>query len=629
MTSLSINLRSLISVCSTPLGMESGAIKDSQITASTQWGDNHATSRARLNLKFTGVKRGAWSSRVLDLKQWLQVDLGSYTTVTGVATQGRNGYRPGQWVTKYRLQYSNDGVNFHFYKEKDDNSFKLFDGNQDTDSSVYHKLARQITARYIRFIPVEWRNHISMRVEIYGCEGCLAPLGLEDGTITDIQVDLGRYTRVTRVANQGLNASNEWVTKYKLQYSDDGKNFHYYKQQGDNKWTVRAVYVSFTGPPKIQLIYDTYTIYSMYDCPGMESQAIEDAQISASSQLDGNHSVIQGRLHLKRNDQKQGGWSALTNDLNQWLQVDLNTFARITVIATQGRHGFKEWVTKYSFQYSNDGCVSPYGMKNRKISDSQIKSSSQLDENLSAKHSRLHSKANRENGGSWSALKNDVKQWLQVDLGSYIRVTDIATQGRNGHDEWVTKFRLQCGEDEDIFHFFEDPEDFAAMVFKGNADSDTVVYNALAPPIITRYIRFKPAEWHNRISIRIEIYGCPGCINPLGMAYGSISDIHITASSQLDGNHSASQARLHFQADGYKVGGWSALSNDRNQWLQVDFGKYTTVTRLATRGVDGYNQWVTKYMLQYSDDGINFHLYKEAKSSSAKVPDVLGFYFLC
>ncbi|XP_022805106.1 coagulation factor V-like [Stylophora pistillata] len=249
-------------MCSTPLGMESGAIKDSQITASTQWGDNHATSRARLNLKFTGVKRGAWSSRVLDLKQWLQVDLGSYTTVTGVATQGRNGYRPGQWVTKYRLQYSNDGVNFHFYKEKDDNSFKLFDGNQDTDSSVYHKLARQITARYIRFIPVEWRNHISMRVEIYGCEGCLAPLGLEDGTITDIQVssflrlddnysptqlndknpwlqvDLGRYTRVTRVANQGLNASNEWVTKYKLQYSDDGKNFHYYKQQGDNKWTV-------------------------------------------------------------------------------------------------------------------------------------------------------------------------------------------------------------------------------------------------------------------------------------------------------------------------------------------------------------------------------------------------------
>ena len=103
-------------------------------------------------------------------------------------------------------------------------------------------------------------------------------------------------------------------------------------------------------------------------------------------------------------------------------------------------------------------------MENRKISDSQIKSSTQLDENHSAKHSRLHSKANRENGGSWSALKNDVNQWLQVDLDSYIRVTGIATQGRNGRDEWVTKFRLQYGENEDILHFFEDPGHFTAQV---------------------------------------------------------------------------------------------------------------------------------------------------------------------
>ena len=35
-TSYSTYLCSLISVCSTPLGMESGAIKDAQITASTQ-----------------------------------------------------------------------------------------------------------------------------------------------------------------------------------------------------------------------------------------------------------------------------------------------------------------------------------------------------------------------------------------------------------------------------------------------------------------------------------------------------------------------------------------------------------------------------------------------------------------
>lgn len=44
-------------------------------------------------------------------------------------------------------------------------------GNTDRDTVVYHKLNPSITARYIRFRPVAWHRHISMRMEIYGCEG--------------------------------------------------------------------------------------------------------------------------------------------------------------------------------------------------------------------------------------------------------------------------------------------------------------------------------------------------------------------------------------------------------------------------------------------------------------------------
>ena len=50
-------------------------------------------------------------------------------------------------------------------------------------------------------------------------------------------------------------------------------------------------------------------------------------------------------------------------------------------------------------------------------------------------------------------------------------------------------------------------------MFIGNQDSDTVAYNTLTPPITTRYIRFKPVEWYSHISMRIEIYGCPGIHN--------------------------------------------------------------------------------------------------------------------
>ena len=110
-----------------------------------------------------------------------------------------------------------------------------------------------------------------------------------------------------------------------------------------------------------------------------------------------------------------------------------------------------------------------------------------------------------------------------------------------------------------------------------------------------------------------------GCVAPLGFESGAIIDSQISASSELDGTTLPGQARLHFKSDGSKAGGWSALNNDLNQWLQVELGSYTTVTRVATQGRDGYDQWVTKYRLQYSNDGVNFQMYKEPGGSLAKV----------
>ena len=98
--------------------MENGAILDRQITASSQWDDNHAPFQGRLYFQATGKKQGGWSAAQGNSRQWLQVDLGSqFAKVTRVATQGRNGGHT-QWVTSYKLQYSNDGVNFHYYREQ-------------------------------------------------------------------------------------------------------------------------------------------------------------------------------------------------------------------------------------------------------------------------------------------------------------------------------------------------------------------------------------------------------------------------------------------------------------------------------------------------------------------------------
>ena len=110
------------------------------------------------------------------------------------------------------------------------------------------------------------------------------------------------------------------------------------------------------------------------------------------------------------------------------------------------------------------------------------------------------------------------------------------------------------------------------------------------------------------------------CQTPLGMQNGAIQDSQIKASSEWDGNHAAIQGRLHFKAIPGKAGSWSARSNDMNQWLQIDLGnQHTKVTRIATQGRNAYNQWVTKYKLLFSDNGVNFRYYKEQGNQAIKV----------
>ena len=107
------------------------------------------------------------------------------------------------------------------------------------------------------------------------------------------------------------------------------------------------------------------------------------------------------------------------------------------------------------------------------------------------------------------------------------------------------------------------------------------------------------------------------------MENGATSDAQISASSQWDNYHGPRRARLNGKRSaGNGVGAWCAITNDIYQWLQVDLRKYTTVTRIATQGRSDLNQWVTKYRLQYSEDGVNFHFYKALGQDSAMVRPV-------
>ena len=106
------------------------------------------------------------------------------------------------------------------------------------------------------------------------------------------------------------------------------------------------------------------------------------------------------------------------------------------------------------------------------------------------------------------------------------------------------------------------------------------------------------------------IFSSEICKLALGMQNRRIPNYAITASSSWDANHAPHLGRLHFTARGRLQGAWSSRYNNRFQFFQVDFRKPTKVSHIATQGRQNANQWVTQYRLAYSQDGLNWALYK-------------------
>ena len=103
----------------------------------------------------------------------------------------------------------------------------------------------------------------------------------------------------------------------------------------------------------------------------------------------------------------------------------------------------------------------------------------------------------------------------------------------------------------------------------------------------------------------------PVCNYPLGVEDYRIPDSGFSASS-LSINpivlHSASYARLNhaavFSADGKRVvaGAWVALTDDANQFIEVNLGGLKWVSGVVLQGRDSKDHWITKFIAQYKVD---------------------------
>uniref|UniRef100_A0A8C4F1E1 Contactin associated protein like 3 n=1 Tax=Dicentrarchus labrax TaxID=13489 RepID=A0A8C4F1E1_DICLA len=86
------------------------------------------------------------------------------------------------------------------------------------------------------------------------------------------------------------------------------------------------------------------------------------------------------------------------------------------------------------------------------------------------------------------------------------------------------------------------------------------------------------------------------------------------SSSQLTSSHGPVFAKVN-RREG--AGGWSPLISDRYQWLEVDLGRRTQITAVATQGRYGSSDWLTGYLLMFSDTGHNWRQHRQEDSLGA------------
>ncbi|KAK3699402.1 hypothetical protein QZH41_018563 [Actinostola sp. cb2023] len=93
---------------------------------------------------------------------------------------------------------------------------------------------------------------------------------------------------------------------------------------------------------------------------GMQNGAIQNEQLTSSSDFSKYHTAARGRVGTVPDANGQaGGWCAGGNHINQfqYLQLHFGQRRRICRVATQGMAEFPIWVTGYSMEFSNNGHI--------------------------------------------------------------------------------------------------------------------------------------------------------------------------------------------------------------------------------------------------------------------------------
>ena len=244
-------------------GIQSGILN---VNSSSVYDSSFSPYRCQFDYQ---IREGSscWGAASNDLNQYLQLSSPICFNFHAIVTAGRPD--ADQWITTYSLAYTIDGSQWLPYNEGE-----ILRGNTDRNTRVEHQLI-PFLARAVRIKPLTWSTHISLRVELFISDAaeffqrCINDVlipAIELGVPVKVSsvwdssydasririnysgnreggnswissvADLNQWVLITtiipkqwfKISLQGRGASSQWISKFYLSYTFDGKTWHLY-----------------------------------------------------------------------------------------------------------------------------------------------------------------------------------------------------------------------------------------------------------------------------------------------------------------------------------------------------------------------------------------------------------------
>ncbi|XP_035682686.1 lactadherin-like [Branchiostoma floridae] len=449
--------------------MENGTIEDGDITASSYY-RYWPPWAARLD-----GDNACWRPSESN-GSWIQVDLKDNKTVSGVITQGYDGFFDfnDYWITGYEVYYLSTSGSLEAVKDRY-LSGNTFSGNTDLNGHKTNMFEEPIVTQVIRLYPTSWQRGPGLRMELLGCD-FIASTAQSTTAI--------RTTPNVAASVTDFEAQNDPRGSLSVDTVDCSTDF---RRFNDATFTVTCP-AGCTSAFKLVWGTGAYTgIRSRISPLKYKYRVLQLTKGFGHFSLDSG--ICRAAIHDGR---ITDGGGQVT--VYRWPGQDSYQGSTQNGIRTisSGR-----WPVSFAFTRV---CRDALGMENGTIEDDDITASSH-------QNSRPPWAARLNGNGAWFPLFSR-SSWIQVDLKQRKTVSGVITQGFAGSPQsWVTQYQVWYVNNDGKWAVVRSRRG-SIMSFSGNTDPNGQKTNTFDRPIVAQKIQVYPTRWRTQIGLRVELLGC-------------------------------------------------------------------------------------------------------------------------